>query len=132
MQPVKGLLNLPTGGAAVGTVLAINSMVEKAKPAERAILRSKDGAKIMALGGGLGAVFIPGNGLVSKIARGVALGAAAHGLKVLATDEDWGGNAVTAEKMDAVAGVPVNNYLRNGGAVYGTPVNSYLNRQMVG
>ncbi len=105
MQSPKALLNVPTMGAAAGTAYGAGKMAEKATGTEYAMLRSKQGAKQLAVAGTAGALFIPGNGILSKIARGVSAGLALHGVKVLATDEDWAGNPVTAETNDAVAGL---------------------------
>lgn len=104
MQSPKTLLNIPTAGSAAVTAYGAGKLASNATGNEMAILRSKQGAKILTIGGGLVAFFMPGSGLMAKIIRGVGAGAAAHGAKVWATDEDWAGNAVTADKMDAVAG----------------------------
>jgi hypothetical protein len=104
MQPVKGLLNLPTLGAAGATAYGAGKMATDAKGTEYAMLRSKQGAKQLAIAGTAGALLIPGNGLLSKIGRGVALGLMVHGVAVIATDKDLAGNDVTFETNAEVAG----------------------------
>lgn len=102
----KDMLNVPTLGAAGVTAYGAAKMAGDATGKDYAILRSKEGAKQLAIGGAAGALLIPGNGLLSKIGRGVAVGLALHGLKVMATDQDWAGNDVTFDKTAEVAGWP--------------------------
>lgn len=107
MQPVKGLLNLPTLGTAGVVAYGSGKMAADATGADYAMLRSKQGATQLAIAGTAGVLLIPSNTLLGKIARGAALGAMLHGVKVLATDEDWAGNAVVIDKTaDVVAGFP--------------------------
>lgn len=99
LQPVKGLMNVKTGVAAVGTVIGINQLTKDATGDEMAFLRSKEGAMYEA-GAGLGVAFFFKNPWL----RGVGAGLAVDGGKKYLTGEDWDGNPL-AEKISEVKGV---------------------------
>lgn len=102
----KEMLNLPTMASAGVTAYGIAKMAEGATGDEYAMLRSKEGATQLSIGGLVVAFLTPGKGNISKVIRGVGAGAALHGIKVMATDKDWMGNDVTFEKTADVAGYP--------------------------
>lgn len=108
MQPVKGLLTFATIGSGAGTALGAGQLAAKAEKGKMGILRSKQGAWFLGIGGLIGAFAIPGKGLWSQLGRGISLGAVGHSAKVLLTDEDWAGNPIvydTIKEASAVAGL---------------------------